>query len=106
LGQHEVQVVRDSHVAVHPPQELPQAGLQPKRQGSKQSSERRPRRSFSSKQGRGQQLQGPGDGIGVEQLGAHEVQVGAGAAQVLQPPWWEKIPNPTGLIMERLGVGD
>ncbi|WP_425617782.1 hypothetical protein NA78x_001471 [Anatilimnocola sp. NA78] len=84
MGQHEVQEERDSQVDVQLLQPLPHVLRQPKRQGSKQSSERRPRRSFSSKQGRGQQLpQGDGAGIGV----LHDEQLGAACVpQVLQPP--------------------
>lgn len=80
--QHDGQAEFTSQLAV----QLVQVGLQcvlqlvwqPSRHGSKQSSERRPRRTFSSKQGFGQQLPTGGGGMGVQ-------QVGAGSAHELQP---------------------
>lgn len=49
------------------------------RHGSRQSSERSPRRTFSSRQGFGQQRPIEGGGIGVQ-------QVGAASAHEAQPP--------------------
>jgi hypothetical protein len=81
------------------------------RQGSRQLSERTPRRKDSSKQGRGQHLPYDGAGIGVQQdgaaqvgaaqVGAQVVHVGAGATHELQPPPLRaKMLKPTGLITE------
>jgi hypothetical protein len=96
---------------------------QPIRQGSKQLSERIPRRKQSSKHGRGQQLPCDGAGIAVQhdgaaqvgaaQLGAaqvgaahdgaHDVQVGAGVTHEVQPPpplLRAKMLKPAGLMTE------
>ncbi len=42
--------------------------------------------------------------MGVQQVGAHVVHVGAGVAQELQPPW-AKMPWLTGLMTERFDPG-
>jgi hypothetical protein len=106
--QQELQELLDGQLAVQllhdDAQPMLQDEPQLKPQGSRQLNERSPRRSDSSKQGRGQQRPMEGGGIGVQQVGAHDVQVGAGAAQELQPPLLS-IPNPTGLMTERV-VGD
>jgi hypothetical protein len=91
------------------PQPRPQVERQFRLQGSKQLSERRPRRNDSSKQGRGQQRPTEGGGIAVQQLGAaqvgaahvgaQEVQDGAGVAHELQPPRANRL-WPTGLMTE------
>lgn len=86
LVQHEPQAGFVAQLAVqllH--DELQLIELQPRLQGSKQSSDRRPRCRRSSKQGFGQQRPTDGGGTGVQQVGAHVVQVGAGSWQP-QPP--------------------
>lgn len=75
--------------------ELQLIDLQPRLQGSKQSSERRPRCSRSSKQGLGQQRPTVGGGTGVQQVGTASWQ-----PQSLFLKWWWK---PTGLITDRVG---
>jgi hypothetical protein len=88
-----------------PEAQLLQVGLQrvlqqvwqPRRQGSKQSSARSPRRTFSNKQGLGQQRPMGGAGMAVQ-------QVGAGWAHVGQPPCENEL-NPAGLMTERAGAG-
>ncbi|QDU30949.1 hypothetical protein ETAA8_61020 [Anatilimnocola aggregata] len=86
--QHEVHDDAVGQLAVQLLHDEPQAALerQPRLHGIKQSSERSPRRSFSSKHGRGQQLPIGGAGIGVLQPGAQVVHDGAGDEHVLQPP--------------------
>ena len=85
LVQHDGQAEFVSQLAVQLLQQPPglqcvlQLVWQPRRQGSKQSSERSPRRTFSSKQGFGQQRPTGGGGNGVQ-------QVGAGSAHEVQPP--------------------
>jgi len=117
VGQLAVQLLQDDP---HPP---PQDDPQPIRHGSRQLSERSPRRTDSSRHGRGQQLPTDGGGIGVQHdgaaqlgaaqlgaahvgahvvhLGAHVVQVGTGVPHELQPPPLRANRlKPTGLITE------
>ncbi len=68
--------------------ELQLIELHPRLQGNKQSSERKPRCNRSSKHGLGQQRPTDGGGTGVQQVGAHVVQVGAGSWQP-QPALWK-----------------
>jgi hypothetical protein len=58
----------------------PQREPQPKLQGSRQFSDRKPRRIASSRQGRGQHRPADGGGIAVQ-------HVGAAVAHELQPPF-------------------
>jgi hypothetical protein len=72
---------------------------QPRLQGSRQSSDRRPRWSFSSRHGLGQQRPIEGGGTGVQQVGA--AQVGTASWQPHPLLCWNR-PKPTGLITERV----
>lgn len=94
LVQHEPQADPVSQLAEQLPQPPPPQlewqliEWQPRPQGSRQSSERKPRRRRSSKHGFGQQLPIDGGGTGVQQPGAAE-QPGRAVAQPQSEP-----PNP------------
>lgn len=111
--QHDWQHEDVGQLAVQLLQDVPQPILhdepQLMRQGSKQLSERKPRRNDSRRQGRGQQLPTEGGGIAVQHegaahVGAQVVQAGAGVPHEAQPPLLRaNTLKPAGLITERDG---